>query len=541
MDVRRSARTWVAAAAGASLLLVGCAYFNTLYNAKETYKQAEHATAKTTQAQQQAQPGATDPNDKLYEQVVEKCKKMIANYPDSKHVDDAMLLSARALYRLRRYDEAVAALDSLDAKFPKSNLRGDAMFLKGKSLATEKKYELAVPVLRDFTQQYHGHHDAAEGLYLLCTSLMQLDNSDEAVATLQRLEKDHGRSQFTFKAQVEMADILAEKKLYKESLDVYQRLGESRIPETYRYDVWLGMARVQEELGNHADVLATLEQTRTLARAPEKEPQVFLLRARAHTAMDSTDVAIREYRDVTTKFARTAYAAEAYYRLGELYEGTDSLQAAQKSYQEVPRASSTSDFATDAIKRSSDIGRVLKLQSLEGDNSPEAVAMRTFSMAEIQLFQFNNPQKAIASYEKVANEFATTEYAPRAIYALGYINGVVLGDTAKAREWYTVLRTRYPDTPQAELAFEFYKGAGPPPSIDDLMRASAKTHPPAQVPTGSAARDSVLTPPPPGARPDSVRVYVPARPDTTHAPGSATAPPPADTTAAPADTSRGGH
>jgi TolA-binding protein len=513
----------VAASALVASVFVACAYYNTLYNAKEKFREAERASERAASTPQ-ARPttaGASNPNARLYEEVVEKCKTMIANYPKSRHVDDAMLLSARALFALERYDEAVAAIDTLQASHPKSDLKADAGFLKGKSLAAAGKFDLAVPVLRDYADRHGGHDDHAEALYLLCACLMQLGSSDDAVQTLERLEKEHGRSEFRFKAQVEMARILAEKELYDESLAVYKRLNESRIPASYRYDVWLGMATVQESVGDHAGVIQSLSLINTLPRAPDKEARSVLLRARAHGALDSTDTAVAEYMDVTKRFGNGAYGAEAYYRLGHIYEAQDSLEKAQRYYQQVPRAYSNSDYAEDAIKRSSDIGRVLKLQAMEGNDSPEAVSMRTFSMAEIQLFQFNNTEKAIASYEKVVNEFPDTEFAPRAAYALGYINGVVLGDSVKARHWYEVLRSRYGNSHQALLAYSFYKSASQPTYeafMDEVRGAAA--HPDSTQPATHTPADTTKTTPPPP-------------------PPSTKAPAPPDTTAAPADTSRG--
>ena len=509
--------------------LTACAYFNTLYNAKQKYEEAQKVEARAAATPTElSQPGAPNPQARQYEEVVEKCKKMIANYPDSRHVDDAMVLSARALYALGRYDEAVAALDTLEQKYPKTNLREEAAFLKGKSLHAAEKYDLAAPVLRDFARDHRKNDDRPEALYLLCTSLMELDLNDEAVVTLQTLEKDHGRSDYRFQAQVEMADILARKELYKESLAVYRRLSAARIPESYRYDVWLGMARVQEQVGDHAGAVATLEGVKTLPRSLEKEPQAILLRARAHAALDSTDIAVAGYRDVTARFARGVYAAEAYYRLGVIYEGMDSLQTAQHNYQEVPRAYSGSEYAEDAIKRSGNIARMLRVQQSAGDDSPEAIAMRTFSMAEIQLFQFESTDKAIPSYEKIVNEFPDSEYAPRAVYALGYINGVVLGDTAKAREWYDILMARYPESAQAQLAYGFYKGAAPPPPISEWVQKRPSAQPPAtrspQPPAQSRPADI-----------DTTRIRRPASSDTT-AVKPADQPAPADTTNAPADT-----
>ncbi len=516
--------------------VAGCAYYNTLYNANQKYRDAEkaQATQRAAMGGQSLPPGQRNPQATAYEEVIEKCKKLLATYPKSRHCDDAMLLSAKALYQLGEYDEAVAALDTLETRYPKSNLLDDAEFLMGKSLVSAKHYDAAIPVLKDFVDQHRKHDDRPEALYLLCTSYMQVGASTEAMASLNRLEKDHGRSDYRFRAQVDMAEILAEKEMYKESLDVYERMSESRIPESVRFEVLLGMARVQEELGEYDNSLATLKRIRTIPPGPDNEPKLILLRAGAYAGVDSTRRAINNYKTVTKRFARGIYAAEAYYRLGELYEGMDSLETAQKNYQEVPRAYSGSPFAEDAIKRGSDIGRVLKLQQTSGDDSPEAVAMRTFSMAEIQFFQFNNPDKAVPNYEKIATDFPDSEYAPRAVYALGYIAGVVKSDSVKAREWYDILRAKYPDSQQAQLAYAFYKGATPPPPYSELMKTATAVKPAAATAPGARRGGATTRPTQPRPTPaDTSRVQTPPPP-----PPVQTKP---DTTAAPADTSRGGR
>jgi TolA-binding protein len=525
-----------------ALLWFGCAYYNTLYNAEVKYEEAEKATARASAAQggmdDPTVPAGPNPQAAQYEEVIVKCKKLMAQYPDSKHVDDAMLLSARSLYRLGQYDEAVAAVDSLETRYPESPVLDDALFVKGKSMVAAQDYELAVPVLKNFTAKYRKHDNCAEALYLLCISYMKVGLSNEAVQTLSKLEKDHGRSDYRFRAQVDMAEILAEQELYDQSLEVYRRLSESRIPEKTRFDVWIGMAGVQEQVGDHAGALATLQKIRTVPPGPSDEPTLILLRGRAYAGIDSTTQAVNAYKDVTKRFARGTYAAEAHFRLAELYEGMDSLQTAQKNYQEVPRAYSGSEYAEEAIRRSSNIGRVLKLQQTTGDDSPEAIAMRTFSMAEIQFFQFNNVEKAIPNYEKIVTDYPDSEYAPRAVYALGYISGVVQGDTAKAREWYDVLRTKYPSSPQTELAYAFYKGATPPPPYSELIRTAtavspASSQPPTQPRPQFAPPPRPETPPP--APVDTARTDAPPAPaDTARTdeppPGTEPAPAPPDTT-----------
>ena len=527
--------------------LSNCAYFNTLYNAKKKYNEAQKSEARQNAPQSTQivneegevvgkrtnnQPVVNaNQNAATYEDVIAKCKKLIGRYPDSKHVDDAMLLIGKSLYALGRYDECVSALDSLTTRYPKTNLMQDTDFLKGKALATGKHYDTAATQLTHYVDTYHKGHDRPEAFYLLCTSLMQVGLSDNAVAALERLEKDHGRSEYRYRAQTDMAAILVEKGQYKESLAVYERLSRSRIPNNMRYAIWMGMGRSQIELGQYQEAMVTLDKMRGMSVPPDKEAPMLLLRGRAFAGADSTQRAIRVYKGVTTRFARGQFGAEADFRLGVVYESMDSLKTAQKFYQQVPGAYSGSEFADDAIKRASDIGRMLRLQEAAGDDSPEAVALRTFSMAELQFVQLNNTDKAIPAYEKIVNEFPQSEFAPRSAYALGYIYGVVLQDSVKAREWYEVLRTRYADSQQTQLAYTFYKGA-PAPPVSEMMKFAGTNKHGATIPAPAPA-DTARVVPPVIAPPETTRVK--ALPDSLKEP----VPQPVDTTAAPPDTSHG--
>jgi TolA-binding protein len=307
----------------------------------------------------------------------------------------------------------------------------------------------------------------------------------------------------------------------------------------------MGMTRSQVELGRFDDALVTLEKVASTNPGPDREPPMLLLRGRAYAGADSAQRAVTIFKSVATRFSRGTYGAEADYRLGILYESMDSLKTAQRYYQEVPRAYSGSDYAEDAIKRAGDIGRILRLQETAGDDSPEAIALRTFSMAEIQLLQFSNTEKAIPSYEKIVNEFPDSEFAPKSVYALGYIYGVVLRDSVKAAEWYEVLRTRYSDTQQAQLAYAFYKGASPPPTIEEMMRYGApRIEPvPAQQDTLAAPADSLAVPADTMMAPiDTTAAPVDSTPaarvlpDSLRDPGEAQ---PADTSATEPDTTDG--
>jgi len=445
-----AARSLVVIAALA--VVAGCAYFNTLYNAKQRYKEAQKMPRgrenKVTRQQQDA-----------YDEVIEKCQTMIGTYPKSRHVDDAMLLIARSLHAQDRFIEAAAECDSLAIKHPKSDLLPEAMFLKGRSLAEGGEHAVAITVLNDYIAKYPKHKQRPYALYFLATSAMSLEREDEALGYVAEMEKRYEGNKHTFDAQLEVARILTDKGMYDRAIGVYEALDRRRLPEKTRYQVWMGMGQAYVETENFSAALAVVERLRTLVLAPPQKAPVLLLAARAQMGAGDRDEAIAMYKRVAREYARGEFAAEAGFLLGEIYEEMDSLETARGYFQGVPNDYPPSPRAPEAIRRAGSIDKLLKLQDAE--DSPEAQALRLFSTAELQMFQFKNPEKALVHYQELLDKYPESEYAPRAAYAVGYIYAAVRGDTTSARVALAVLQDRYPDTQQAAYAYLLLGGSGP--------------------------------------------------------------------------------
>jgi TolA-binding protein len=433
---------WVALVVLAAL--AGCAYFNTLYNAKERYKEADKMRrgrdGKVTRQQQDA-----------YDEVIEKCQIMIGTYPKSRHVDDAMLLIARSLHAQDRFAEAAAQCDSLAVKFPDSGLLPEARFLKGRSLAEWGEYEAAIAALNAYAEQYPKHKRRPYAFYFLATSAMSLDREEEALGYVEEMQERYPKDAHTFNAQIEVARILSEQGMHGRAIGVYEALDSRRLPESSRYQVWMGMGQAYVETGAYAEALAVVARLEELVLKPQEKPPVRLLQARAQMGAGDRDGAIATYARVIKQFTRGEHVSEAGFRLGEIYEEMDSLAVAKTYFEGVPAAYAHSPFARDAIKRAGNIDKLLRLQ--EAADSPEAQALRLFSMAELQMFQFENPDKALEAYQQLLDTYPESEYAPRAAYAVGYIHAVVRQDTLAARAACDLLQSRYPETQQAAYVY----------------------------------------------------------------------------------------
>lgn len=427
------------------LLITACAYYNMLYNAKKMYKDAERAPSNRDGSPSRRQI-------QLYDDVIKKCQTMIGTYPKSRHVDDAMLLIAYSLHEQQRYLETAIELDSLEVKFPDTELLPDVRFLKGRALAEAKHHEESIDILGDYVADYPKHKTVPQAYYFLATSSMSLDREDDAVAFIDILEDRFDKNDHTFAAQIEVAHILQENETWVESREIYESLNSRRLPVDYRWSVWMGLAAVYIGVEEYGAALNVLDDVLRLKLAPEQKPVVLLEKAEAYQGMDSTDTAIATYKDVTVLFGKGVFGAEAHYRLAQIWEARDSLVLAKHHYEKVPGAYADSEFASESIRHGGNISRLLKLETAESKDSPDAKALRQFTMAELQFTQFEDPKEALNLYQELLENYPTSEYAPKAAYAVGYIYKTVYGDTTRAREAYTLLRTRYPDTPQAVYA-----------------------------------------------------------------------------------------
>ncbi len=82
------------------LLLGGCVYYNGMYNAKRLAGSARKAE----------RDGRTFEANNLWGQVITRADTLIARHPDSKYVDQALVLKGVALARLNQCESAVAPL-----------------------------------------------------------------------------------------------------------------------------------------------------------------------------------------------------------------------------------------------------------------------------------------------------------------------------------------------------------------------------------------------------------------------------------------------
>jgi TolA-binding protein len=423
----------------------GCAYYNTFYNAKRIYREAQETP--------RAKDGTVSRAVKdRYDEVITRCEMLIQAYPTSKHVDDAVLLIGKCLYEQEEYADALVKFAELQENFPDSKLNKEGNLYVAKCYIAKENDEQAIPVLEVVVGE-KPKKASDEVLFLLGTALLRADRDDDAVRYLEILADKYPNSPYRVDADLEAATVYSARGEFEKSLAIYEKLRKVRLKEPDRIRFLSALAKLFVDMGQYENALVVFEELESFIVDPAIKAENLLVVGRAHAGMDSVSTAINTYSMITTSYPKSKFSAEAYFRLGELYQDRlDSLQVAQQQFDNVPRQYASSEFAEEAVSRSVSISKLLRLRASIESGEGENNAAVQFDLAEIQLFQLKDYQAALEGYNKVLNDFPDSDLAPKAAYAIAFIYDTYLEDTEKAREAYELLLSRYPASQQAGFA-----------------------------------------------------------------------------------------
>jgi hypothetical protein len=137
-------------------LLIGCAYYNGLYNANRLAGEADRAERE----------GRVGEARSLWAQAAVKAESVATRYPDSRHRDDALLLWGRGLAHAGDCRRAVGPLGFAVDSSPDAGLRREARLLLADCRLLLRQPSLAIiavePLLAD--RAFAGAHISRRGM-----------------------------------------------------------------------------------------------------------------------------------------------------------------------------------------------------------------------------------------------------------------------------------------------------------------------------------------------------------------------------------------
>ena len=459
-------------------LLAGCAYYNTFFNAKRAFEDAERtraqagsrgwtdtqpartATSRVVGASSSPAGARTGSDAQLYRTAIEKSAKVLAYYPESKYIDDALLLMAKSYYRLGEYNPALRKCEELLEAFPNGKHAIEAQYWRGLSLWQLARYDEAEQILRTVVEQERSAYRGNAAFAL--AELTEMRNRDQEAIELYQIAVRSARDwEFRARAREALGDALARSGRHEEAIPVYRGLAESARQNEARYSAYLKIAYVQRDHGDFDGALQTLDSVLESDRFALRTARTRLEIARTYLAAGDIEHAtllleevIEDVRlqdqsrrgaaanDGQRQIQYTPEAYEAYYWLGRIHEDRHGdFPKAALLYDTATRGR---DIADSARTRKQRIDTWNELHASLADTSDSLrVLQRPLTMhrlAEHFYFEFEHPDSARIYFQTVADVYPGSSIATRANYALGWIHLEADGDSSAARTaWERVL------------------------------------------------------------------------------------------------------
>ena len=430
----------------------GCVYYNTFYNARKMFRDAERNRLDAESNPSTAHRLGTAYRSGYYN-VITKASAVLDLHPTSKWVDDSLLLIGKAYYWREEYDEALVKFRELPDNFPGSPLVEEAVYWEGLTLRAQGRIDDAREVLREFDTAADSRF--SEQARLALAELEAAAGNDEgAVLAYRAFLGQAGKTNLKARAWKGLGDVYLRMTQYEDAIDAYRHVKASKSSSLLNFESRIQTGNALERQGKLQDALQTYTNILKVKRLRPYKPQVWLKQADIYRQMGQLETALEIYEKVISDYPRTDFSADAYYRMGVIEQRhRKNAEQAKEFFDKARREKGNSEAAILARQMQNDLRdleRYRKAVEKGGKKGLEAL----FNLAELYLFNFSEIDSALAAYQKALDMGSETEYAPKALYAIGLIYADSLQNADAARGIFQRLIDAYSQTSYAKLARE---------------------------------------------------------------------------------------
>ena len=224
-----------------------CVYFNMYFNAEKKFNEAEL---------KRKNDDKIDKN--LYEASIKELSKILEFYPNSKWVDDALLMMGQCYYRQEKFDKAKRKYVEILTNYPKSDLINNAKILLAETEIALKNYDAAIELIETIKSSALSI-DPIELKKLNAELSLSLNDTTKALNLYMEAvdESEYIVNKMLF---LEKASLLSEKiKDYKTSANIYEQLIKNTEIRGKTFEYTLKYAGALEDQGYTDSALVIIE------------------------------------------------------------------------------------------------------------------------------------------------------------------------------------------------------------------------------------------------------------------------------------------
>ena len=460
-----------------SVLLIGlggCAYFNTFYNAQQYYQEAEKI-----RLQKEGETIPITAMDK-YGKTVQKCQKVLNDFPESKFKLDAILLMAKARFYRSDYDLALGNLKTISEVGSEQQIE-EAGYWHALCKWKKGNVQTGINELTVLLESSESKNIQSKCHLSLAEIAQELKEPETAMSHLQegaRLTQNRDEKGVIYGRLAEMAFNRAEYELAEDGYSnvIAHSLSKDNVEKAHLQI--LKILRIQKKYRSASRKIKGMladDKFNRISGNLELE-LVQLYRAQGEFSEIETRL-----ESIVNDYQRTLVSAEAYYQLGQIYtSGKWNLVKAKEYFDLVSKESSKSLFSPMAKSRSKaistyqeaekDLASHLNIPIKEDTTQvvsdqdtlstsvsiiiPErTVAELYYQLADLEAFSFNRYPQAIEFLNKIINEYHDSPFQAKSMFALEFVHES-MGNKEAAEEARKDLLASFPTSDYASYLSE---------------------------------------------------------------------------------------
>jgi tetratricopeptide (TPR) repeat protein len=421
----------------------GCAYYNTFYNAQQYYEEAEKIRLQ--------KEGKTIPITALdkYGKTIQKCQKVLSDYPESKFRTDAFLLMAKSKFYRKDYD---LAIDDIRIVTQEGNnnqieeaqyLRALCKWKKGNAQTGINELTILLNISPSKEIQSKCHLSLAE-------IAQELKDSDLAMSHLldgAKLTKSRDQKGVIYGRLAEMA---FNKEDYDIAKDSYANVITNSLSKEKIENAHLQLLKILRIQKNYKAAsrkikgMLTDDKFKRIAGNLELE-LVQLYRAQGEISEIETRL-----ESIVNDYPRTPVSAEAYYLLGKIYTSQKwDLKKAKEYFDQVSKESSKSLFSPMGKSLSKAIGTYQEAQK-DLETHLTILTQDTTQIStesDTSVFDPETGEAIIETLNPLVSAVTPDRTIPELYYQLADLEAFSFKRYAQGIQYLNQINSEYPESP----------------------------------------------------------------------------------------------
>lgn len=454
-------------------VVLGCAYYNTFYNARKAFEEGERI-----RLNQQTPDGGIPPlATASYELAIENAGLVLRDHSGSSLVDDALVLIGDVRAIQGQHQQAIKRYEQVLRLFPDGEFTGHCVFSLGNSLLNVGDSTRADEQLDRFVREFPDSDRIPEALLLRGKIALGGARYGDAVARFQEVLDTRPGDEREAEARYYIARARLEEQRFVEAREqLAQAIEQARTRQLkFQAEFMLGESLRRE--GDLPAALGIYESLLDQRAYSDYHPEVMLAIAACLVEMDLKESAVSTYESLIAHFdsdrSHEEEVSRAMFELAELHRTAGDLDLTEQWYDEARRKSPRSFWVGDEADRKhrairelrrvdGNLGNLLAaMDALKSPGDPEsntssnyakltedAIGLR-FELAELYLFQLEMADSALSQYRAIEDGSHDPSVAAKAAFARGWILDEMVNDTENARSVFDAIAVRYPGTAHA--------------------------------------------------------------------------------------------